>query len=55
MVQRIKDLFVDEDGAALVEYALLVGLIACVAILAITTLGSKVSKKFSDANTALGP
>lgn len=55
MVQRIKELFVDEEGAALVEYALLVGLIACAAILAITGLGGKITKKFGDASTALGP
>ena len=37
----------DEDGAALVEYAILVALIAVVAIFFVTSLGSKVSEKFS--------
>jgi len=37
----------DEGGASLVEYALLVALIAVVCILAITFLGSAASSKFS--------
>ena len=36
----------DEDGAALVEYALLVALIAIICILGVTFLGQKVSGKF---------
>lgn len=53
MVERIKGLFVDEEGAALVEYALLLGLIAVVAILAITGLGTKVTSMFTKASNAL--
>ena len=37
----------DEDGAALVEYALLVGLIAVVCVAAVTTLGTSISSKFT--------
>lgn len=37
----------DEEGASLVEYALLVALIAVVCILAITFLGREASEKFS--------
>jgi pilus assembly protein Flp/PilA len=37
----------DERGASLVEYALLVALIAVVCIVAITFLGSSASNKFS--------
>ena len=37
----------NEEGASLVEYALLVALIAVVAITAITFLGEKVSENFS--------
>ena len=37
----------DERGASLVEYALLVALIAVVCILAISFLGSSASSKFS--------
>ena len=36
-----------EEGASLVEYALLVALIAVVCILAITFLGGRASAKFS--------
>jgi len=37
----------DEKGAALVEYGLLVGLIAVICIAAVTTLGHEVSNAFS--------
>ncbi len=37
-----------EEGASLVEYALLVALIAVVAIIAITVLGQKVSSNFNN-------
>jgi Flp pilus assembly pilin Flp len=44
----------DEQGAALVEYALLVGLIAVVCIIATTQLGLAVSTKLHAACTSLG-
>jgi pilus assembly protein Flp/PilA len=44
----------DEQGAALVEYGLLVGLIAVVCIVAITQLGSQVNAKLSTACASLG-
>jgi pilus assembly protein Flp/PilA len=37
----------DEKGAALVEYGLLVGLIAVICVVAITALGTEVSGAFS--------
>jgi pilus assembly protein Flp/PilA len=43
----------DERGAALVEYALLLALIAVVAIAALTLLGGKVSNKFSEINSSM--
>src|SRR5438445_6059822 len=42
-----------ERGASLVEYALLVALIAVVCIVAITVLGHKVSTKFSSTASSL--
>ena len=36
-----------EEGASLVEYALLVGLIAVVCIVAVRLLGTSISAKFS--------
>ena len=43
-----------ERGASLVEYALLVALIAVVCIAAVTLLGTNASKKFSNVSSAIG-
>ena len=43
----------DERGASLVEYALLVALIAVVCIIAITFLGQSASSKFSSVGSAV--
>ena len=43
----------DEEGAALLEYGMLVLLIAVLCIVAIKTIGSKVSNGFNSVNTAL--
>ena len=43
----------DEIGASLVEYALLIALIAVVCIVAVTTLGSNASAKFSSVGSSL--
>ena len=43
-----------ERGASLVEYALLVALIAVVCIAAITFLGKAASSKFSSVGSAVG-
>ena len=45
--------FKDERGASMVEYALLVVLIAIIAILAITFAGNQVSDTFSEIGSAL--
>ena len=37
----------DEKGAALVEYGMLIGLIAVVCLVAVTTLGTEISSAFS--------
>ena len=44
----IQSRLLSEEGASLVEYALLVALIAVVAIVSVTVLGDKVSENFSD-------
>jgi pilus assembly protein Flp/PilA len=44
----------DERGASLVEYALLVALIAVVCIGAVSVLGSSASNKFSAVGSAVG-
>ncbi len=43
-----------ERGASLVEYALLVALIAVVCIIAIQVLGTNASKSFSSTGSAIG-
>ena len=35
----------DDEGAALVEYGMLVGLIAVICVVAVTTLGTEVSRR----------
>jgi pilus assembly protein Flp/PilA len=46
--------FDEERGASLVEYALLVALIAVVCIAAITLLGNNASTKFSQVGGSIG-
>jgi pilus assembly protein Flp/PilA len=43
-----------ERGASMVEYALLVGLIAVVAVVAVSLLGQGIQNLFSNANTCVG-
>jgi pilus assembly protein Flp/PilA len=43
----------DERGASLVEYALLVALIAVVCIIAITFLGNQANEKFSTVGSSV--
>jgi len=49
---RIKNLlaagFNNDEGASIVEYALLVSLIALIALIAITAFGGALSTKYSD-------
>jgi pilus assembly protein Flp/PilA len=47
-IQALRD---REDGQAMVEYALLLSLIAIVSIAVLTTLGGKVSSVFSEINS----
>jgi pilus assembly protein Flp/PilA len=44
----------DDRGAALVEYALLLALIAVVCIVALTALGGQASSKFDAIGNSLG-
>jgi pilus assembly protein Flp/PilA len=43
----------EEQGAALVEYGMLVGLIAVICVVAVTTLGTEVSQAFSSIASSL--
>ena len=49
----IKKLFVEEEGADAVEYALLVSLIAIAIIVTVTALGSKLNDVFNTVNSKL--
>jgi pilus assembly protein Flp/PilA len=51
---RLFVLYKDEEGQALAEYGLILGLIAVIAIAALTLLGTALSGKLDAVNTALG-
>jgi len=48
IVVRIQQMLRREEGASLVEYALLISLIAMVAYIAVLTFGGALSTKYSD-------
>ena len=54
MIKALKRLYKDEEGATMVEYALMVALIAVVCIGVVTTLGTRIQGKFQETGTALG-
>ena len=54
VLKFLNDVHKDEEGAALVEYALLVGLIAVVCIIAVTQLGLAISGSLSTTCASLG-
>jgi Flp pilus assembly pilin Flp len=51
--KRIKAFLPSEDGAALIEYGMLVLLVALLCIVAVKTIGSKVANGFNSANSLL--
>ena len=53
MIQFIKKFVRDEEGASLVEYALMVALIAIVCIAGVTTLGTSVNTKLGTAASSV--
>jgi pilus assembly protein Flp/PilA len=53
MLQHLKTLIRDEEGASAVEYGLLVALIAAVIIVAVTTIGTNLNSTFTTVGTAL--
>jgi pilus assembly protein Flp/PilA len=52
-MSRFLRLLHDEDGATMIEYGLMVALIAVVAIVAVSLLGTNVSKLFGKIATSL--
>lgn len=53
MLEFVKNLFVDEEGQGLVEYALILVLIAIVVIAALSFLGKSVNNTFQNIGTEL--
>ena len=53
MFKRVKKFSKDESGAAMAEYAILVGLIAVIAIGAVTAVGTDVTNVFTKISTEL--
>lgn len=53
MTTLVRRFTADDSGASLVEYGMLVLLIAVVVIGAVTTLGTKINTGFGKVNTAL--
>jgi pilus assembly protein Flp/PilA len=47
MIKKLISFFKDEEGASMVEYGLLVALIAVVCITAVALVGTNLSNKFS--------
>ena len=54
-INRLQKLFRGDEGQDLLEYALLVSLIALVAVLAITATGQNVQTIFTNIAAALAP
>jgi pilus assembly protein Flp/PilA len=48
MLQKIKGLFIEEEGQALTEYGLIIGLIAVACIVAITAVGTEIGALLND-------
>ncbi len=55
MLKFVQKLVREETGASMVEYGLLVALIAVVCITAVTTLGGGIKGIFSNASNGLTP
>jgi pilus assembly protein Flp/PilA len=53
MLNRIKELFKDEEGATMVEYALMVALIAVVLVTVVTEIGRRTNVAFTKVQSAM--
>ncbi len=53
MLHTLKTIVRDEDAATMVEYGLLVALIAMVALVGVTTLGSNLSGLFNSVSSSV--
>ncbi|MFC4557613.1 Flp family type IVb pilin [Virgibacillus kekensis] len=48
LLEKLKGLFVEEEGQGMVEYGLILGLVAVVVIVALTTMGTDIKALFDD-------
>jgi pilus assembly protein Flp/PilA len=53
LVKRVRGFIVNEEGQGLVEYALIIALVAIVVIFALTLLGNRVSNAYTNIAGAL--
>lgn len=53
MFKTLANVIRDDEGATMVEYGIMVALIAAICIAVITTLGQKVSNAFSTVNASI--
>lgn len=53
MISTIKNVLRNDEGATMVEYGIMVALIAAVCIAVVTTLGKNVSNAFSNVNASI--
>ncbi|MDW7711814.1 MAG: Flp family type IVb pilin [Deferrisomatales bacterium] len=53
LIEKMKSLVRDDEGATMVEYAILVALLSVVAIVIIQTLGNTIKTTFTDVNTRM--
>ncbi len=52
-MEKLRNFFKDESGAAAVEYGILVALIAVVIIAAVTSVGTRLNSTFNTVSNAL--
>lgn len=55
MQQLLRRFAREESGATMVEYGVMVALVAAVAVVAVGVLGTKVSSTFTNIATKIGP
>ena len=53
LVAKLRRFLVSEDGPTAVEYAVMLALIICVCLAAITTIGTSASSVFSNVSSSL--
>lgn len=53
MLNKLKGLFIEEEGQGMTEYGLILGLIAVVVIGVLITLGDEIAKVFTDLTSKL--